>query len=66
MRWVGWVVVIVVLAAMALARLTDDKERRGRDPDTVPVPSGTSGSHAPDGRGADEAAVRVRATPESL
>ncbi len=38
MRWIGWVVVAVVLAAMAFARLTDDKERKGRAPDWEPAP----------------------------
>jgi hypothetical protein len=65
-RWIGWVVVVVVLAAMAFARMTDDTERRGRKPDTAPAVSESSASDACPGRCADANAHRIGALSESL
>jgi hypothetical protein len=46
-RWVGWIVVAVALAAMAFARLTDDTDRVGRDPDWAPASEAAGPSVAP-------------------
>lgn len=66
MRWIGWVVVALVLAAMTFARLTDDKERKGRNPDWRPVARESSRSDAVPARGDSTAAQRARAASESL
>ena len=55
MRWIGWAVVAVVLAAMTFARLTDDAERKGRSPDWEPAPHELPRS--------DAAAVHGEASP---
>jgi len=65
-RWIGWVVVAVVLGAMAFARVKDDKDRRGREPDTAPAVSESSASDARPDRCADAGAHRIRALSESL
>jgi hypothetical protein len=66
MRWIGWVIVALVLAAMTFARLTDGKRRTGRDPDWRPVPRESSRSDAAPARGDTSAVQRVRAASESL
>jgi hypothetical protein len=65
-RWIGWVVVAAALAAMAFARLTDDKERRGREPDTAPVLSESSVSSPRPDCGARAGEQRVGPSAESL
>jgi hypothetical protein len=57
MRRIGWVIVALVLVAMAFARLTDDKERSGRKPRVAPVTHEASGSHAAPAQGGHRAAV---------
>jgi hypothetical protein len=66
MRWIGWVVVAAVLAAMTFARLTDDRERRGRQPHVGPVGRESSGSGAAPSRGEGSGTHRDEAIPESL
>jgi hypothetical protein len=65
-RWIGWIVVVVVLAAMTFARMTDDKERRGREPDTRPIVSESSDSAAFPADGGQANVRRAWAAAESL
>lgn len=66
MRWIGWVVVAAVLAAMTFARLTDDRERSGRQPYVGPVGRESSGPGAAPNRGEGSGTHRAEAIPESL
>jgi len=66
MRWIGWVVVVVALAAMTFARLTDDKERRGRELLVAPIVREPSGSGAAPADGEDAGARRAETDSESL
>jgi hypothetical protein len=66
LRWIGWVVVVVALGAMTYARLTDETERRGREPTVAPLARGPSHSPASPIRDEAPGAHHAEAAPESL
>jgi hypothetical protein len=64
-RWVGWIVAVAALGTMVFARLTDDTDRVGRDPDWSPTLEAPGPPPAPVGEGTPDSG-RVEGVSESL